>query len=112
VRVESGAPPRTEIEQRIAEVWASVFGDARFGVDDSFFEIGGHSMLMLQVHERLAAALGRPVSIVQLFQHPTIAGLARSLTDESGAGTRLEAARARGRRHQAALGRHPRSQRS
>lgn len=49
------------------------------GVDDNFFEIGGHSLLVVRVQSRLAETLGRQVPVVELFRHPTVRTLARHL---------------------------------
>jgi natural product biosynthesis luciferase-like monooxygenase protein/FkbM family methyltransferase len=68
--------PRTSAEQAIAGVWQAVLGRDRVGVDDNFFEVGGSSLLLVQVHSRLREALGREVTMVQLFRHPTVGSLA------------------------------------
>ena len=49
------------------------------GVNDSFFEMGGHSLLVARLQEALREALGREVSMVDLFQYPTVAALAAHL---------------------------------
>ncbi|HEX3531246.1 MAG TPA: amino acid adenylation domain-containing protein [Thermoanaerobaculia bacterium] len=69
--------PRTSAEETIATVWQSVLGRDRVGIDDNFFEVGGSSLLLVQIHARLREALGREVTMVQLFRHPTIRALAR-----------------------------------
>ncbi|WP_435882326.1 phosphopantetheine-binding protein [Streptomyces kronopolitis] len=74
-------PPRTPMERTVAEVWAEVLGHPRIGVDDNFFDVGGHSMRLLAVQRRLAARLERTVPIVDLYGHPTVAALARHLGD-------------------------------
>jgi hypothetical protein len=51
------------------------------GVKDSFFDLGGHSLLVVQVHRRLAAQFPE-LAIVDLFRYPTISALARLLTRE------------------------------
>jgi len=79
-------PPRTEIENSIAAVWAEVLG-ARVSAADNFFEIGGTSLSIVEVHSRLEARLGRSVPITRLFEFPTV----RSLADHL-AGTRQEGA--------------------
>jgi amino acid adenylation domain-containing protein len=71
--------PPTGAERRIAKVWEELLGVETVGVDDNFFDIGGHSMLVARMQERLHAELGREVSIVELFQFPTIAALAAHL---------------------------------
>ena len=76
--VGTGAPAalRDPLHQAIAEVWREVLGARAIGVTDSFFDLGGHSLLLVQVHQRLAPLLPRPVNLVDLFRYPTIESLA------------------------------------
>ncbi|MFI6477254.1 amino acid adenylation domain-containing protein [Nonomuraea sp. NPDC050663] len=77
--------PSTELERAVAEVWAEVLGLERVGAHDDFFDLGGHSLLAAQVVARLKRRLPRPVTILDLFQHPTVQGLAAlSQTADSG----------------------------
>lgn len=69
--------PRSPAETAVAEVWREVLGLAQIGVDDNFFDLGGHSLLLAKVHSRLNERFGVDVSIVELFRHSTIATLAR-----------------------------------
>jgi amino acid adenylation domain-containing protein len=71
--------PRTATEETIARVWEEVLGVAHVGLDENFFEIGGHSLLLARLQERLRGALGREVTIVDVFQHPTVEALAAHL---------------------------------
>ncbi len=71
--------PPGGLEARIAAIWCEVLKTDRVGVDDSFFEIGGHSLLLVQVQRKLSAELGRPVNGVELFAHPTVRTLAAHL---------------------------------
>jgi len=71
--------PATAEEERIAAVWESVLG-TRAGVNDSFFDVGGNSLLLVQVAAKLEEALGHPVPIMDLFQHTTVRALARHLS--------------------------------
>jgi amino acid adenylation domain-containing protein len=73
------AAPRSELERAIAAVWREALKLPSVGLDDSFFDLGGHSLLMAKVHARLREALGREVSLLELFQYPTIGALARHL---------------------------------
>ncbi|WP_394827252.1 amino acid adenylation domain-containing protein [Pendulispora albinea] len=66
------APPRTEAERILAEVWAALLGRERIGIDDDFFELGGDSIVTLQVIAR-AAQRGLRLTPKQMFDHPTIA---------------------------------------
>lgn len=78
-----GRPPRTPMERTVAEVWADVLAHAAIGVDDNFFDVGGHSMRLVAVQKRLADRLERTVPIVDLYEHPTVASLARHLDGAS-----------------------------
>ena len=71
--------PRTDAEQVIAGIWAEVLGVERVGAHDSFFQLGGDSILSIQVTARLRAAFGIQLSPRALFTHPTIAELAAQL---------------------------------
>jgi aryl carrier-like protein len=71
--------PRNELERKIAAAWREVLGVEHVGVDQNFFELGGHSLLLVKLQERLQKALGRVVGVMDLFQHPTVAALARTL---------------------------------
>jgi acetylornithine deacetylase/succinyl-diaminopimelate desuccinylase-like protein len=71
--------PRNDLERAIAEVWREVVGRERIGVDESFFSVGGSSLLVAKLQSRLRQALGREVPVLELFRHPTIASQARSL---------------------------------
>jgi non-ribosomal peptide synthetase component F/alpha-ketoglutarate-dependent taurine dioxygenase/aryl carrier-like protein len=70
--------PRTPVEHAIAQVWAGVLGFSaeQLSVDDNFFDLGGHSLIAMQVTARLRDALGLDVPVRSIFEHPTIAGLA------------------------------------
>ncbi|HEY4027180.1 MAG TPA: non-ribosomal peptide synthetase, partial [Candidatus Dormibacteraeota bacterium] len=70
------APPRTELERAIAAAWRDVLQADLVRRDDNFFDLGGHSLLLVRVHDRLRAELDPELSLLDLFQHPTVAGLA------------------------------------
>ncbi|GAA3826866.1 hypothetical protein GCM10022226_54620 [Sphaerisporangium flaviroseum] len=78
VREDSTAfvPPETETQESIAAVWRTVLGVERIGVDDDFFDLGGHSLLATQVIAGMRANHGAGVSVMDLFQNPTIRELA------------------------------------
>ena len=75
----AAAQPRSEAEQTIAAVWRDVLKLEAVGVDDNFFEVGGTSLLVVQVNGRLREAFNRDVPIVEMFRHPTVSSLARFL---------------------------------
>ncbi|MCC5623495.1 phosphopantetheine-binding protein [Nostoc sp. CHAB 5715] len=69
-------PPKTEIEQTIAELWKNLLKLEDVGIHDNFFELGGHSLLLLQVHSKLRGVWKRDLSLLDLFRYPTINSLA------------------------------------
>jgi amino acid adenylation domain-containing protein len=74
--------PRNRLERTIAEVWKDVLRVDKLGVDDNFFDHGGHSLALVQAHEKLAKKLGRDDLLqVDLFTYPTIGSLARYLAE-------------------------------
>ncbi|MFI5533584.1 amino acid adenylation domain-containing protein [Kitasatospora sp. NPDC051853] len=75
----SGGPPRGGLERRLAEVWAEVLGLERVGRHEDFFALGGNSLRAVRAAARITTAEGRPVTAVQLFAAPTVAGLAEHL---------------------------------
>ncbi|HYO52245.1 amino acid adenylation domain-containing protein, partial [Archangium sp.] len=79
-RREGFVAPRTEVERKLAEVWASMLKQPRIGVHDNFFELGGDSILSMQIVAR-AHQVGLKVTSKQLFRHQTIAELAPVVVD-------------------------------
>ncbi len=116
----SFAAPQSEMERLIAAVWCELLQLDQVGLHDNFFDLGGHSLLLLQVHSRLQSLLGRPLAMVDLFRFPTVDALAAHLRlPEPGAAsaadvvapdaTRLDAVDARAeRQRQARAQRQPR----
>lgn len=72
-------PPAGGVEQAIAEVWQDVLRRTEVGSQDNFFDLGGHSLLVVRVQARLREKLGRAVAITDLFRFPTIRALAEHL---------------------------------
>ncbi len=64
--------PRTELERTIAGVWRELLGAERIGLRDNFFDLGAHSLLIVRAHARLREALGRELTVVDLFRHSSV----------------------------------------
>ena len=78
--------PGTDLERRLASIWEEVFGVAPVGVDDDFFDLGGHSLLGTQIAARARQVLQAEISQQELFANPTVARLARRLASGPPAG--------------------------
>ena len=61
----------------VAEIWQEVLGLERVGVEDNFFDLGGHSLGLVQVQRKIRSRFARDISVVDLFRTPTIAALSR-----------------------------------
>ena len=83
-RAEHYVAPRNEIEASITRVWQEVLGVEQIGVDGNFFDAGGHSLLMVQVHNKLSEIFDKKISIVELFAKPTISALAEYFSEANG----------------------------
>jgi natural product biosynthesis luciferase-like monooxygenase protein len=69
--------PASDIERTIANLWQELLGRERIGAEDNFFDVGGHSLLVVRMHRRLRELIAEPVTLTDLYRFPTI----RSLTD-------------------------------
>ncbi len=74
--------PQTQLEQMITTVWQEVLGVERVGIEDNFFDLGGHSLLLARVHSRLQELLGKEIPIVEMFKFPTVSALSKYLSQE------------------------------
>lgn len=71
--------PEGETEQRILVIWQELLGQSNFGVDDDFFDLGGHSMLAARMVRRIETEFNSPFSLNMLFEQPTVEGIAQRL---------------------------------
>jgi len=71
--------PNNATEQRIATIWQKLLPTQTLGYEQNFFDLGGHSLLLAQAHQHLEAAFEQELSMLELFEHPTIASLAQHL---------------------------------
>lgn len=79
---EPYVPPRTQIEQTIASLWREALKVERVGLNDNFFDLGGHSLLMVQIHNELRKRSKRDLSLLDMFTWPTVGSLSKYLSQE------------------------------
>jgi amino acid adenylation domain-containing protein/FkbM family methyltransferase len=72
--------PRTEIERIITAVWQEVLRIKKVGVYDNFFDLGGHSLLLIQVYSKLQEVFNKKISVVDMFTYPSINALTKYLS--------------------------------
>ena len=75
-------PPRTPAEETLAKIWRELLVQSEIGIDDNFFEIGGHSLLAMQLMARVRKEFQAELSLRQIFEAPTIAELADVLMEK------------------------------
>ena len=76
--------PRDSVETRLAEFWRELLGIGQVGVEDNFFDIGGHSLVAVRLFRSIRQAYGVDLPISTLFEAPTIALLAKKLPAAEG----------------------------
>ncbi len=101
--LQSAAEPGTATEAVIAQVWREVLGLDRVFVDSNFFDMGGHSLLLVRVQRRLADVLHAQVSLNDLFRYPSIRALADHVDGGQQERTDLDKARSAGERQKQAM---------
>ena len=74
-------PPRSPVEKHLAEIWSGLLRVDRVGIHDNFFDLGGDSILSIQIIAR-AAKVGLHLTPKQVFRHQTIAELAETVGTE------------------------------
>jgi amino acid adenylation domain-containing protein len=92
-------------EGKIRAIWLEVLGLGDAGLDDNFFDLGGHSLLIIQVQHKLAGVLQREIPVRVLFQYPTIRSLAKHLDSSSHEPAAKSAIAARAQKQRAAMAR-------
>ena len=71
------------MEKTIADIWQKYLNLSKIGIDDNFFDLGGHSLLMVKVNNDLKQSLMRDISIVEMYRYPTIRTLSEAFSNES-----------------------------
>jgi len=76
---EAYVAPRSVVEQRLAELIAPLLHVERVGANDNFFLLGGHSLLGTQLLTRISETFGVELSLLTIFDHPTLAGMSSEI---------------------------------
>jgi amino acid adenylation domain-containing protein len=95
--------PANALEAQILQIWQSVLDVDTVSTNVSFFDAGGDSLLLVEVRNQIKAQLGRQVATTTLFEHPTIASLARFLAQDMGEQPDLSSVSDRAERQRKAL---------
>lgn len=75
--------PRTDLEALLVREWVEVLGVPQVSIHDNFFDLGGHSLTAVQLVSRIQRMIATPIALLDLFQAPTIAGLAQRISAQA-----------------------------
>ncbi|KWT61107.1 hypothetical protein ADL21_14980 [Streptomyces albus subsp. albus] len=87
--LSSSRSPRTPLEESLCTLFTEILGGERIGIDDSFFDLGGNSLLAMRLASRVRTVLDAELPVRAVFDAPTVAGLADRLGDTPSAGPEL-----------------------
>lgn len=76
----AGPTDPTSIERTVCRIWSDVLGIDEIPLQQNFFDVGGNSLLLAQVHDRLSDILPDPLELLDLFRYPTVSGLVAHLS--------------------------------
>jgi amino acid adenylation domain-containing protein len=75
----SYAAPRNPVQEVLAGIWSELLGVERIGIDDDFFQLGGHSLVVARLAARVRQVFAVELSLVEVFKKPTVAALAEAV---------------------------------
>lgn len=103
-RVRSTAPVEAgnDLERQVLTVWEETLGAPGIGVNDNFFDIGGHSLLAVRLHRRLRAELDRTFPLTDVYRHPTVRSFAEAMGTDTFAAV-IDASKERASRRRESL---------
>ncbi|GAA6624250.1 amino acid adenylation domain-containing protein [Scytonema sp. NUACC26] len=76
--------PRSVTEELLAEIWSEILGVEKIGIHDNFFDLGGHSLRVIQVVSRIRQTFDMEISVHHLFKNPTISKLIEVMAELAG----------------------------
>ncbi|MFG2813209.1 phosphopantetheine-binding protein [Streptomyces sp. NPDC048410] len=82
VHASHANPPEKDFAAVVAEIWCEVLEVPAVDVEDNFFDLGGHSLLLQTVQERVLRRTGKNIELIEFFTHPTVRSLAHRLANE------------------------------
>jgi amino acid adenylation domain-containing protein len=97
--------PADHLGRLILKAWSELLGTDRIGLKDNFFDLGGNSLLLLGVHDRLQKALGREILVTAMFEFPTVQALSVHLGGKGTSAATNSADQARAERQRGAFAR-------
>jgi non-ribosomal peptide synthase protein (TIGR01720 family) len=101
-------PPQTDLEGQLARVWEEMLQLEEISTEENLFDLGAHSLLVVELHRRLCETIGQSFPLVSMFQFPTIRNLANHLQHKSDGMPSAGEVRNRAQRQRAAMrGRKP-----
>lgn len=83
MKKESFSPPENEVQSKIAEIWMELLEVESVDIYDNFFEIGGHSLMLIQVYKKLKEVFQKEFSLIELFTYSTIQSIALFITEDN-----------------------------
>jgi aryl carrier-like protein len=69
-----------DLERTVLAAWHATLGDDTIRVDDNFFDVGGHSLLVVRLHRRLREILKQPIFLTDLYRFPTVRSFVQSMS--------------------------------
>jgi natural product biosynthesis luciferase-like monooxygenase protein len=102
---ENFVAPASDAEAAISAIWQRALGVSKVGTRDNFFDIGGHSLLVVQVLKEMREAFPKPIQMTDLFRHTTIEALAKFVSGEVEQSAAAKSGKARAEARRAAMGR-------
>ncbi|WP_264212664.1 type I polyketide synthase [Leisingera thetidis] len=82
--------PRNPVEEDLAQLFASLLGVSQVGIEDSFFDLGGHSLIAVRLFAQVKRSFGVEFPMSVLFEAPSVAALAERIIERTGGGTAAE----------------------